>query len=299
MTPDPSPPPTTGAPPEAMLEPSSSQPAPSTAGAGAVEPAAGPSAPVVKPGPEIRLEGLRAFYGRAEQVKGVDLTFPANQVTAIIGPSGCGKSTMVRCVNRMHEEIPDARAEGRVLLDGRDLYDPAVDVIAVRRAIGMVFQKPNPFPTMSIFDNVAAGLRLTSRGRGELQHKVQDALRGAGLWEEVADRLSAPGLGLSGGQQQRLCIARSLAVDPEVLLMDEPCSALDPIATLKIEELIEQLKARVTIVIVTHNMQQAARVADRTAFMLSGELVEIGPTQEIFTNPGDPRTEEYVTGKFG
>ena len=226
-------------------------------------------------------------------------SFPANKVTAIIGPSGCGKSTMVRCINRMHEEIPGARAEGRVLLDELDVYDPSIDVIAVRRAVGMVFQKPNPFPTMSIFDNVAAGLRLTAKGRGELQHRVEAALRGAGLWDEVSDRLSTPGVGLSGGQQQRLCIARSLAVDPEVLLMDEPCSALDPIATLRIEELIEQLKQRVTIVIVTHNMQQAARVADRTAFMLSGELVEVGPTHEIFTNPVDPRTEEYVTGKFG
>jgi phosphate transport system ATP-binding protein len=249
----------------------------------------------------VRLEGLRAFYGSSEQVKGIDLSFPANQVTAIIGPSGCGKSTMVRCINRMHEEIPGARAEGRVLLDELDIYDPAVDVIAVRRAVGMVFQKPNPFPTMSIFDNVAAGLRLTigrSR-RGELQHRVESALRGAGLWDEVSGRLSSPGVGLSGGQQQRLCIARSLAVDPEVLLMDEPCSALDPIATLKIEELIEQLKQRITIVIVTHNMQQAARVADRTAFMLTGELVEVGPTDEIFTKPSDSRTEEYVTGKFG
>ena len=208
---------------------------------------------------------------------------------------------MVRCINRMHEEIPGARAEGRVLLDELDVYDPSVDVIAVRRAVGMVFQKPNPFPTMSIFDNVAAGLRLTARGRGrgELHHRVEAALRGAGLWEEVSDRLSTPGVGLSGGQQQRLCIARSLAVDPEVLLMDEPCSALDPIATLRIEELIAQLKQRVTIVIVTHNMQQAARVADRTAFMLAGELVEVGATDEIFTNPTDPRTEEYVTGKFG
>ncbi len=220
-------------------------------------------------------------------------------MTAIIGPSGCGKSTMVRCINRMHEEIPGARAEGRVLLDELDVYDPAVDVVAVRRAIGMVFQKPNPFPTMSIYDNVAAGLRLSSRRRGDLRAKVESALRGAGLWDEVAERLTEPGAGLSGGQQQRLCIARSLAVDPEVLLMDEPCSALDPIATLKIEELIEQLKTRVTIVIVTHNMQQAARVADRTAFMLDGKLVEIGSTEDIFTKPSDPRTEEYVTGKFG
>jgi phosphate transport system ATP-binding protein len=265
----------------------------------ATAPAQAPTT-TTKRGPEVRLQGLRAFYGQAEQVKGVDLHFPANQVTAIIGPSGCGKSTLVRCINRMHEEIPGARAEGRVMLDELDVYDSSVDVIAVRRAIGMVFQKPNPFPTMSIFDNVAAGLRLTARGRSaDLRQKVQEALRGAGLWEEVKNRLSEPGMGLSGGQQQRLCIARSLAVDPEVLLMDEPCSALDPIATLKIEELIDELKERVTIVIVTHNMQQAARVADRTAFMLSGELVEVGPTQEMFTNPHDSRTEEYVTGKFG
>jgi phosphate transport system ATP-binding protein len=311
MTPDASSPPTAGAPSppaspqaaeapaegerERMLQPSH-PPAP-PAGSATPAPASVPS--VVKPGPHVSLRGLRAFYGSAEQVKGVDLEFPANQVTAIIGPSGCGKSTMVRCINRMHEEIPGARAEGQVLMDDVDLYSSAVDVIAVRRAVGMVFQKPNPFPTMTVFDNVASGLRLTGVPRGELRSKVEAALRGAGLWEEVSDRLSEPGLGLSGGQQQRLCIARSLAVDPEVLLMDEPCSALDPIATLKIEELIATLKQRVTIVIVTHNMQQAARVADRTAFMLSGEMVEVGPTQEIFTTPSDPRTEEYVTGKFG
>ncbi len=253
----------------------------------------------VSDGLAVKLDKLRAFYGDVAQVKGIDLDFHANEVTAIIGPSGCGKSTMVRCINRMHEEVPGARAEGKVLLDDFDIYDPSVDVVAVRRAIGMVFQKPNPFPTMSVFDNVASGLRLASRGRGDLQHKVESALRSAGLWEEVKDRLSEPGAGLSGGQQQRLCIARSLAVEPEVILMDEPCSALDPIATLKIEELIDQLKSKVTIVIVTHNMQQAARVADRTAFMLSGELVEVGPTQQIFTNPSDSRTEEYVTGKFG
>jgi phosphate transport system ATP-binding protein len=252
-----------------------------------------------KAGLSVRLEQLRAFYGDAEQVKGIDLEFRANEVTAIIGPSGCGKSTMVRCINRMHEEIPGARAEGRVMLSDLDVYDPSVDVVAVRRAIGMVFQKPNPFPTMSIFDNVAAGPRLSSRRGGDLREKVEAALRSAGLWSEVAERLNEPGAGLSGGQQQRLCIARSLAVDPEVILMDEPCSALDPVATLKIEELIDELKKRVTIVIVTHNMQQAARVADRTAFMLDGKLVEVGPTQEIFTKPTDPRTEEYVTGKFG
>jgi phosphate transport system ATP-binding protein len=250
-------------------------------------------------GHTITLEQLRAFYGGAEAVSGIDLTFNANEVTAIIGPSGCGKSTLVRCVNRMHEEIPGARAEGKVLLDDQDLYAPSVDVVAVRRAIGMVFQKPNPFPTMSIFDNVASGPRLTGGRRGDLRQKVEEALRAAGLWEEVKDRLNEPGIGLSGGQQQRLCIARSLAVDPSVLLMDEPCSALDPIATLRIEDLIDELKLRVTIVIVTHNMQQAGRVADRTAFMLNGELVEVGPTQKIFTTPDDKRTEEYVTGKFG
>jgi phosphate transport system ATP-binding protein len=279
-----------------MLDPSRSQPpkTPQVSPSAGTHPRANMSA-----GLSVRLEQLRAFYGTIEQVKSIDLDFHANEVTAIIGPSGCGKSTMVRCINRMHEEVPGARAEGKVLLDDFDIYDPSVDVVAVRRAIGMVFQKPNPFPTMSVFDNVAAGLRLASRGRGDLHHKVETALRGAGLWEEVKDRLSEAGAGLSGGQQQRLCIARSLAVEPEVILMDEPCSALDPIATLKIEELIEQLKTRVTIVIVTHNMQQAARVADRTAFMLSGELVEVAPTQKIFTNPEDPRTEEYVTGKFG
>jgi phosphate transport system ATP-binding protein len=269
-------------------------------GATTVSPSAPiPTDPLAKPALSVRLEQLRAFYGSAEQVKGIDLEFRANEVTAIIGPSGCGKSTMVRCINRMHEEIPGARAEGRVLLEDLDVYGPSVDVVAVRRAVGMVFQKPNPFPTMSIFDNVAAGLRLSAKRGGDMRAKVEAALRSAGLWDEVADRLDSPGAGLSGGQQQRLCIARSLAVEPEVILMDEPCSALDPIATLKIEELIDQLKQRVTIVIVTHNMQQAARVADRTAFMLGGELVEIGPTHEIFTKPNDPRTEEYVTGKFG
>jgi phosphate transport system ATP-binding protein len=200
----------------------------------------------------------------------------------------------------MHEEIPGARATGSVTLDDLDIYGSGVDVIAVRQVIGMVFQKPNPFPTMSIYDNVAAGLKLSGRKRGhDLDEVVERSLRGAGLWEEVKDRLGSPGIGLSGGQQQRLCIARTMAVEPEVILMDEPCSALDPIATLKIEELIEELKLKYTIVIVTHNMQQAARVADRTAFMLGGELVEVGPTQKIFTNPNDPRTEEYVTGKFG
>jgi phosphate transport system ATP-binding protein len=247
----------------------------------------------------IELQELHAYYGDNHAVRGIDLAFEPGRVTAIIGPSGCGKSTMVRCVNRMHEEIPGARSEGRVMLDGIDLHSSAVDVVSVRRAVGMVFQKPNPFPTMSIADNVASGLRLTGAPRKTIDEKVESALKGAGLWEEVKDRLPRAGLSLSGGQQQRLCIARALAVDPEVLLMDEPCSALDPVATLKIEELIAQLKDRVTIAIVTHNMQQAARVADTTAFMLSGELVEVGPTDKMFTNPDDERTEQYVTGKFG
>jgi phosphate transport system ATP-binding protein len=250
-------------------------------------------------GHTVSLEKLTAFYCDTIAVKDVDLKFEANKVTAIIGPSGCGKSTMVRCINRMHEEIPRARATGRIMLDDTDLYAGGVDVVAVRRAVGMVFQKPNPFPTMSIFDNVAAGPRLSGNGRGSLREKVERSLQSAGLWDEVKDRLDAPGISLSGGQQQRLCIARTMAVDPEVILMDEPCSALDPIATLKIEELIDQIKERVTIVIVTHNMQQAARVADTTAFMLSGELVELGPTDRIFTKPNDSRTEDYVTGKFG
>jgi phosphate transport system ATP-binding protein len=247
----------------------------------------------------IRLEGLNAYYGDHQAVKQVSMTFEGGKVTAIIGPSGCGKSTMVRCINRMHEEIPGARIEGRVLLDDLDLHGPGVDVVAVRRLVGMVFQKPNPFPTMSVYDNVAAGLRFIGVSRGELDDRVRGALAGAGLWEEVKDRLGKPGAGLSGGQQQRLCIARALAVDPEVLLMDEPCSALDPVATLRIEELIGELKERVTIVIVTHNMQQAARVADTTAFLLSGELVEVAATDKVFTNPDDERTEQYVSGKFG
>jgi phosphate transport system ATP-binding protein len=229
----------------------------------------------------VRIEGLGAYYGSNHAVKGVDLQFEPGRVTAIIGPSGCGKSTMIRCVNRMHEETPGARAEGRVLLGDIDLYGPVIEIVAVRRVVGMVFQKPNPFPTMSIFDNVAAGLRFTRTPRDEISDRVGAALQGAGLWDEVKDRLSSPGMGLSGGQQQRLCIARAIAVEPDVLLMDEPCSALDPVATLRVEEQILALKDSVTIAIVTHNMQQAARVADRTAFMLSGDLVE------------------FVTGKFG
>jgi phosphate transport system ATP-binding protein len=248
---------------------------------------------------QVRLQGLNAFYGNHQAVRDVNLAFEPGRVTGIIGPSGCGKSTLVRCVNRMHEEIPGARSEGQVLLDGVDLHDRAIDVVSVRRFVGMVFQKPNPFPTMSIFGNVAAGLRFTGTPRNEVADRVTEALQGAGLWDEVKDRLSSSGLSLSGGQQQRLCIARALAVQPQVLLMDEPCSALDPIATLKIEELIGELKDKVTIDLVTHNMQQAARIADTTAFMLGGELIEVDSTEKMFTNPSDERTEQYVTGKYG
>jgi phosphate transport system ATP-binding protein len=257
-----------------------------------------------RPAPErggrsVALESLSAFYGKNAAVRKVNLEFAPNQVTAIIGPSGCGKSTLVRCVNRMHEEIPGAHVEGKVMLDGFDIYGSEADPVAVRSAVGMVFQKPNPFPTMSVFDNVAAGLRLSGRRGRDLGGRIEVALRGAGLWDEVKDRLSEAGSALSGGQQQRLCIARAIAVEPEVILMDEPCSALDPQSTLRIEELIVELRSKYTIAIVTHNMQQAARVADSTAFMLSGELIEFAPTDKIFTNPGDKRTEDYVTGRFG
>jgi phosphate transport system ATP-binding protein len=250
-------------------------------------------------GHTVAIEQLHAYYGDQHAIRGVDIKFVANEVTAIIGPSGCGKSTLVRCINRMHEEIPGAWAEGTIKLDGLDVYASQVDVTAVRRLIGMVFQKPNPFPTMSIFDNVAAGLRLTGTRGENLRERVHRALRAVGLWGEVKHRLNEPGIGLSGGQQQRLCIARTIAVEPEVILMDEPCSALDPVATLKIEELIDELKERYTIVIVTHNMQQAARVANSTVFMLDGELIEHAPTNQLFTMPKDERTERYVTGKFG
>jgi phosphate transport system ATP-binding protein len=250
-------------------------------------------------GHAVSVSDLNAFYGDNHAIKDVSLDYAANRVTAMIGPSGCGKSTVLRCLNRMHEEIPGAYATGSVHLDDLDVYDKSVDVVAVRRSIGMVFQKPNPFPTMSIFDNVAAGLRLAGIPGVNRKERVEESLRGAGLWEEVKDRLAEPGVGLSGGQQQRLCIARTIAVKPEVILMDEPCSALDPIATLRIEELINELKREFTIIIVTHNMQQAARVADKTGFFLLGELVEFDATDKIFTTPGDTRTEEYVSGKFG
>jgi phosphate transport system ATP-binding protein len=278
-------------------QPGSGPPVPPGAAARARFP--GRAETAVATGHSVRLRDVRAFYGANEAVRGVNLDFEANHVTAMIGPSGCGKSTLVRCINRMHEEIPGATATGSITIDDLDIYGSGVDPVAVRQVIGMVFQKANPFPTMSIFDNVAAGLRLTRGRRADVRDIVERALRGAGLWDEVKDRLGEPGIGLSGGQQQRLCIARTMAVEPRVILMDEPCSALDPIATLKIEELIEELKQQYTIVIVTHNMQQAGRVADTTAFMLNGEMVEVGPTETMFTTPSDPRTEEYVTGKFG
>jgi phosphate transport system ATP-binding protein len=248
----------------------------------------------------IIVKQLNAWFGSLHVLRGIDLTIEPNLVTAIIGPSGCGKSTFIRCLNRMHEVVPGARAEGQVLLNGDDLYGPGVDPVQIRRRIGMVFQKPNPFPTMSVFDNAAAGLRLDGvRSRAHLDEAVERALRHAALWDEVKDDLGKSGASLSGGQQQRLCIARALAVRPEVLLMDEPCSALDPIATARIEELIVELKKDLTIVIVTHNMQQAARVSETTAFFLLGELVEFDKTPRIFTNPRDRRTEDYITGRFG
>jgi phosphate transport system ATP-binding protein len=261
------------------------------------EPDAAPAA-AARTGRSMTLEKLNAYYGPTHAVKDVSLGYAANQVTAMIGPSGCGKSTVLRCLNRMHEEISGARTEGRVTLDDLEIYGDGVDVTAVRRAIGMVFQKPNPFPTMSIFDNVAAGLKLAGIKGRDTEEVVERSLRGAGLWEEVKDRLAQPGIGLSGGQQQRLCIARTIAVAPEVILMDEPCSALDPIATLKIEELITELKRDFTIIIVTHNMQQAARVSDTTAFFYLGELIEHADTEKLFSTPSHTRTEEYVTGKF-
>jgi phosphate transport system ATP-binding protein len=243
---------------------------------------------------------LSAWFGKKQVLRSVTMAADPGSVTAIIGPSGCGKSTLIRCLTRMHEEVRGARVEGKVLFDGRDIYAPETDPVDVRRRIGMVFQRPNPFPTMSIFDNAVAGLRLgTTMRRSELQERAEAVLIAAGLWDEVKDQLGEPGGKLSGGQQQRLCIARALAVEPEVLLMDEPASALDPASTLRIEELIQELKATYTVVIVTHNMQQASRISDWTVFMLYGEVVEFAPTQKVFTNPDDRRTEDYVTGRFG
>ncbi|MCL4425065.1 MAG: phosphate ABC transporter ATP-binding protein PstB [Firmicutes bacterium] len=248
-------------------------------------------------GMEIR--NLSAWYGSQQVLKEINLPVSPNQVTAIIGPSGCGKSTFVRTLNRLHEIIPGARVSGQVFLGEVDLYAPGVDPVSIRRRIGMVFQKPNPFPTMSIFENAAAGLRLNGVDKRRLAEQVEKSLKLAALWDEVSNRLGQSGAALSGGQQQRLCLARALAVSPEILLMDEPASALDPAATLKIEDLIRELKKEYTIIVVTHNMQQAARVADQTAFFLNGELVEYGPSSEIFTRPKDRRTEDYITGRFG
>ncbi|MGN6252871.1 MAG: phosphate ABC transporter ATP-binding protein PstB [Marmoricola sp.] len=255
----------------------------------------------------IDVSDLDVYYGDFLAVQGVTMTVPARSVTALIGPSGCGKSTFLRTLNRMHEVVPRARVEGKVVIDGQSLYDPGVDPVRVRRQIGMVFQRPNPFPTMSIRDNVLAGLRLngTAPKKAAAEEIVERALRGANLWDEVKDRLGKPGMGLSGGQQQRLCIARAIAVEPQVLLMDEPCSALDPISTSAIEDLIEELRSDYAIVIVTHNMQQAARVSENTAFFnlagpgKPGRLVEMNPTKKVFTNPDEPATEAYISGRFG
>jgi phosphate transport system ATP-binding protein len=247
---------------------------------------------------KIEVQHLDAWFGASHVIKDVSIEVPEHSVLAVIGPSGCGKSTFLRCLNRMHELVPGARAEGKLLLDGQDLYAAGVDPVQLRRRVGMVFQRPNPFPTMSVRDNVAAGLVLNGIP-GDHGAIVERCLRQAALWDEVKDKLHEPGSALSGGQQQRLCIARAVAAEPEILLMDEPCSALDPIATGHIEDLMRILAERYTIVIVTHNMQQAARVSSETAFMLLGDLVEFGPTTRIFENPQDQRTEEYVSGRYG
>ncbi|MCZ7435123.1 phosphate ABC transporter ATP-binding protein PstB [Micromonospora sp. WMMC241] len=254
----------------------------------------------------VEAANVTAYYGGFKAIENINLTVEPKTVTALIGPSGCGKSTFLRSINRMHEVLPGARVEGNLTIDGQDIYDRDVDVTAVRRMIGMVFQRPNPFPTMSIFENVVAGLRLNGvRRKSILEESAERALRSANLWDEVKDRLGKPGAGLSGGQQQRLCIARTIAVEPQVVLMDEPCSALDPISTLAIEDLMFQLKDKFTIIIVTHNMQQAARVSDRTAFFSiektgdPGRLIEYDNTQKIFSNPTQKKTEDYITGRFG
>jgi phosphate transport system ATP-binding protein len=249
---------------------------------------------------ELETVGLQAYFGQTRAVHGVSLRMPRHRLTALIGPSGCGKSTFIRCLNRLHEEIPGARAEGQVLLEGEDIYRRGVDPVLIRRRIGMVFQRPNPFPTMSIYENVVSGLLLAGvKDRKVLDPVVERSLKQAALWDEVKDQLKKTGTRLSGGQQQRLCIARALAIDPPVLLMDEPTSALDPISTARIEELLVELKKAVTVVMVTHNMQQAARISDQTAFFLLGDMVESGPTDVMFTNPKDQRTEQYITGRFG
>jgi phosphate transport system ATP-binding protein len=244
--------------------------------------------------------GLNAWFGAKQVLEGINLSIKANAVTAIIGPSGCGKSTFIRTLNRMHELVPNAKMSGQILLDGQDIYTSNVDPVMVRRRVGMVFQKPNPFPTMSIYDNVAAGLKLTGAKKGKnLDEVIKRSLEQATLWDEVKDDLKKQGTSISGGQQQRLCIARAIALQPEVILMDEPCSALDPIATAKIERLVVELKREYTVVIVTHNMQQASRVSDYTAFMYLGELIEFGSTRDIFESPKNTLTEKYITGEFG
>jgi phosphate transport system ATP-binding protein len=249
---------------------------------------------------KMRVDSLSAGFGQKKVLDDISISFKENAITAIIGPSGCGKSTLVRCLNRMHEVTPGAWVSGHVFLDHEDIFSPSSDPVAIRRKIGMVFQKPNPFPTMSIFDNVAAGLKLNGvRDRRVISSKVEENLKKAFLWDEIGDRMSDSGASLSGGQQQRLCIARALAVEPEVVLMDEPCSALDPSATAKIEQLMRELKRNYTVVIVTHNMQQAARVSDFTAFLYLGKMIEYGPTDEIFENPKEKLTENYITGRFG
>jgi phosphate transport system ATP-binding protein len=261
------------------------------------------SAPRVEAAPPaMETRELNAYFGATHAVRDVSLAFPEHEVTAIIGPSGCGKSTLLRCLNRMHETVPLARVEGSVLFHGRNIYGAGVDPIALRRHVGMVFQRPTPFPTMSIRDNVAAGLRVQEGerlDRRQVDEIVERALRQAALWDEVKDRLKSSATGISGGQQQRLCIARALATAPHVLLLDEPTASLDPLSTQKVEELVYELRSSMTVIIVTHNMQQAARVSDRTVFMLAGEMVEAAPTRTVFTAPSDPRTEAYITGRFG
>jgi phosphate transport system ATP-binding protein len=249
---------------------------------------------------KMQVTGLSAGFGRKKVLDDISISFKENAVTAIIGPSGCGKSTFIRCLNRMHEVTQDAWTSGHIILDGEDILAPSMDPVVVRRRIGMVFQKPNPFPTMSIYDNVAAGLRLNGvRDHKIIAEKVEENLKKSFLWDEIGDRIKESGASISGGQQQRLCIARTLAVEPEIILMDEPCSALDPIATAKIEELITKLKATYTVIVVTHNMQQAARISDLTGFLYLGRLIEYGPTPEIFQNPHNELTERYISGKFG
>ena len=249
---------------------------------------------------KVSIKGINAWFGTKQALKNINMEIEENSATAFMGPSGCGKTTLIRCLNRMHEMTPGAKAKGQVILDGIDIYDKSIDPVVIKRRIGMVFQKPNPFPTMSIFDNVAAGLRLNGiKDKKLIKEIVEESLQGAGLWEEVKNELDKPGVGLSGGQQQRLCIARALAMQPEILLMDEPTSALDPIASSKIEDLVHKLKKDLTIIIVTHNMQQAARVADRAAFMYLGQLIEYGFTKQIFQYPKQELTENFVSGKFG